>query len=73
MDTTYDVPRKVWGSLTLQGFGVVDYEIDAGQFVPATPALAAVCEQLVTVGMMTRADLKPKTKTKPAPADNEQE
>jgi len=72
METTYDVPRKVWGSLSIEGFGVVDYEIDAGQFMPATPALAAVCERLAAIGMISIADSKPKAK-KPAPADNTEE
>lgn len=73
METLYEVPRKTWGAVSIDGFGMVSYEIEAGQFVPSTPELAAVCERLAALGMIAAADPKTKTKTKPAPADNDEE
>jgi hypothetical protein len=71
--TTYTVPCDLSGEMNLEGFGVVAFEIAAGQFVPATAQLEAVCARLAAIGQITVAAPKPAKSTKPAQADEPEE
>lgn len=61
--TAYQISAPMHGETTLEGFGLVPFDFDAGVVTPADEKEAAVLARLLENGAVELAVSKPKAKT----------